>query len=859
MIALLLAATLALPPGAEAVRIGDGAWPEKVTEVRTGERAWWWSKDCAPQLLTADASTVECTAPVVRRVHVVDRGSGRKLPGTRVIWGTDAMRVDLPDAMLPSAATDADGVAQLQVSPTGMVRARVDGPRAASWWQPVTPGSAPMRLAAVPASPMPLQVTTGGGEPAAHVIVQIELGGTRSWAVGRDGRMVLPVVPPVPVLVAAWSDASAPMVMELDAAQIPRTIDLPRGSSVSGRVLDARGHPIEGAAVEAIVAIGKLPRGLRRHARSSRAGTFVLRGIPAGRLQLKLTKSDRATVVRGIEAHIEGHRDVDAGDITLRASRQIALRVIDSDGQPVDGATVRVTGGPSGMTGAEGVVRIGSVTAEDDVTAIVAAKGFRTAEIEVGVEAKFPLEVVLSRGVRVIGTVVGAKNGRRAGPGDVLVNNNGAQRVVTFDESGDIDIGGLDEGKLALEIRASAMTPRKIDTRTLGVNETWDLGTVSLDAGAAVTGLVVDGETPLPGARIRALRRSGADAAVAVAMNDWIAATTGDDGSFVVAGLAAGSHVFLFDAAGFAPRVIAVDVDADVDDAERKPMKVALERARGLAIDCAPVRRCGSEARLLYAGSAHPWASTSAPFRDGKARIVAAAPGTALLRLVSDGHVVHERTVQIAATAETDVQIRLVTATLRGTVSSAGRARRDGGFVELRARTAPSAGVPIYLEHRTPDGHVAGGGWQSELPSMESAPVDESGRFLFEELEPGQYEAMYRREGRTSKPIALVVGPGTSHVVLDVAPGELHGRVLQEDGTPARFVSVKIVDTSRAEFLALSDQFGHFEAIGIAVGRAIVTAESDQIHAVAEVEIDPRGISNVELVMRRKAEQPVTP
>ncbi len=461
--------------------------------------------------------------------------------------------------------------------------------------------------------------------------------------------------------------------------------------------------------------------------------------------------------------------------------------------------------------------------------------------------------------MRVIGTVVRAKSGERAGPGDVLVNNNGAQRVVTFDESGAIDIGGLDEGKLALEIRAPAMTPRKIDTRSLNANETWDLGTVFLDEGAVITGLVVDGETPLPGARVRALRRGDADAALAVVMNDWIAATTEDDGSFVVAGLAAGSQVFLFDAAGFAPRVITVDVDADVDDGERKPMKVALERARGLVIDCAPVRRCGSEARLLYAGSAHPWASTSATFRDGKARIVAAAPGAALLRLVSDGHVVHEKTVDIAATAETEVQIRLVTATLRGTVSSAGRARRDGGIVELRARTAPSAGVPIYLEHRTPDGHVAGGGWQSDLPSMESAPVDDSGNFVFAEIEPGEFEAIYRREGIASKAVMLVVGAGTSHVVIEVAPGELRGRVTKEDGTPAGFTSVRITDASRAELVALSDQFGHFEALGIAVGRAIVTAESDRMHAATEVEIDPRGISSVELVMRRKAEQPVTP
>ena len=851
MIAFLLAATLALPPGAEAVRIGDDAWPEKVAEARGGERVWWWSKDCAPQLLTADAAAVECTPPVARRIHVIDRGSGKKLPGVRVIAGTDAMRGDLPDAMLPSAMTDAEGDAVLQVPVSGIVRVRVDGPRASSWWQTLTPGVATQRLAAAPATPAALHVTIAGSEPATRAIVQIELGDARSWAVTRDGGITLPAIPPVPVRVAAWSEASAPLVMELDAAQLPRTIDLPPGSSISGRVVDARRHPIEGATIEGIVSIGNLPRGLRRHARSTRSGTFVLRGVPKGPMQLKLKKPERATVVRRINAF----GDVDAGDITLRASRQIALRIIDSDGQPVAGATARVTDGPSGTSGRDGIVRIDAVAAEEDVSVQVAAKGFRAAELDVGVDAKFPLEVELSRGVRVIGTIVNAKSGERAGPGDVAVNNNGAQHMVTFDESGVLDIGGLDEGKLSLEIRAAALTPLRVEAKTLVAGETWDLGTLRLGEGAVITGRVFDGEAPLPGARIRALRRRDADAALAVVMNDWIATSSADDGAFTLAGLAPGSQVLLFDAAGFAPRVLTVDADAS--EADKEPMEVALERARGLSIDCTPVRRCGSEARLLYAGAAYPWASASATIRDGKAHIAAAAPGTALLRLVSEGHVVHERMVQIGETPESEVRIRLVAATLQGTVSSAGRTRRDGGRVELRARTAPSAGVPIYLEHRTPDGQVAGGGWQSELPSMESAPVDESGRFVFEELEPGQYEAMYRREGRASKPIALTVGPGTSHVVLDVAPGELHGRALQEDGTPARFATVRVVDASRSETRVMTDQGGHFEAIGIAAGRAFVTAESDRMHAASEVEIDPRGISSVELVMRREAELPV--
>jgi len=70
---------------------------------------------------------------------------------------------------------------------------------------------------------------------------------------------------------------------------------------------------------------------------------------------------------------------------------------------------------------------------------------------------------------------------------------------------------------------------------------------------------------------------------------------------------------------------------------------------------------------------------------------------------------------------------------------------------------------------------------------------------------------------------------------------------------------VRILDASRSESVALSDRLGHFEAIGIATGRAIVTAETDGMRAVMEVNIDPLRTPSVEVVMRRKAEQPVTP
>jgi hypothetical protein len=161
--------------------------------------------------------------------------------------------------------------------------------------------------------------------------------------------------------------------------------------------------------------------------------------------------------------------------------------------------------------------------------------------------------------------------------------------------------------------------------------------------------------------------------------------------------------------------------------------------------------------------------------------------------------------------------------------------------------------VPIYLEQRTPDGLVSGGGWQSELPFMKSMPVDESGHFEFAELEPGQFFLSYRRESGTSRTTPLTVGPGESHVTIEIAPGELRGRVQKEDGTPAAFAVVRVSDTSGTVRNAMCDQLGRFAALDLLPGPATVVAEGGELVAVVDVDIDmnPLRTAALELVLRR--------
>src|SRR5206468_4026900 len=95
-----------------------------------------------------------------------------------------------------------------------------------------------------------------------------------------------------------------------------------------------------------------------------------------------------------------------------------------------------------------------------------------------------------------------------AGPGSVLIQNNGAKFTRPVDAGGVVDIGGLQEGSLSLEIRADSFPPYRMSTRSVRKNERVELGTISLMAGLSIEGIIVDAQSgaPLPSARIRSPR-----------------------------------------------------------------------------------------------------------------------------------------------------------------------------------------------------------------------------------------------------------------------------------------------------------------------------------------------------------------
>jgi hypothetical protein len=386
----------------------------------------------------------------------------------------------------------------------------------------------------------------------------------------------------------------------------------------------------------------------------------------------------------------------------------------------------------------------------------VKARGFRSNEIDVNPKTEV---IELSRGVRVIASLINAKTG------NVLVLNNGARRVVAF-ENGAIDIAGLDAGTLAIEIRANGLAPMPIAERVVIEDETLDLGPLQLNEGVAIAGRVVAEDAPVANAVIRALRHREDGPAIAFVMRDWIETRTDDDGTFVISGLTDGSHVLIVEAAGFAPRVVTAEKDVTIE----------LDRARTVIVDCAPVHRCGDEARLLYGGAGYPWASSSALLRDGRAQIAVAPPGAALLRLIRDGQVIDERRIDVGDDDETTIAIRLGTTRVSGVVVADGRPRR-GGVVELHRELGDAGGMPVWIESRTAEGQVADARWLNAPARIETAVVDDAGRFTFDDVDPGEFQIAYHDDSGTVTPLRVVIPPAPEfRVMLTIPSPRLAGR-----------------------------------------------------------------------------------
>ncbi|HKQ61753.1 MAG TPA: carboxypeptidase regulatory-like domain-containing protein, partial [Candidatus Polarisedimenticolaceae bacterium] len=341
-------------------------------------------------------------------------------------------------------------------------------------------------------------------------------------------------------LSAAAKDSLALAVLAGDGRRLEtrlagpaKPLTLPDRSFVSGRLIDAdtrrpitgglvwdAGNPLEGAV-------------------SDGAGGFALGGPTGSRMQIT-AGAPGYILTDGTTFQLAD--DGRAGPtLALRPAAAIEGQVVDAEGRPVAGAEVqlavkptpgtmrieigRATVAPRAQTTAAGRFRLSSVDPQPSWIARVRAAGFAPASVDVtGLEprrTKTGVRITLTQGKTLTGKVAdadgrpireaevtarAAQSERRMGPMRLGDGSSGGPefRVMT-DDGGGFALHGMPAGSFDLTVRRRGFAKRTVPAVTFEERgETLDMGTVTLEPGERLQGVVLDRQRqPVEGAEVR--------------------------------------------------------------------------------------------------------------------------------------------------------------------------------------------------------------------------------------------------------------------------------------------------------------------------------------------------------------------
>jgi protocatechuate 3,4-dioxygenase beta subunit len=380
----------------------------------------------------------------------------------------------------------------------------------------------------------------------------------RSTLTGREGKARLESLPPGPWTVGVHARGFVTRSLKrVDSG--PLAVRLEKGGVVTGVVRDADGNrPVAGAR---ITVAGGLPLpsdwsqdATRNEAVTDSAGRFRLEGI--GREPVTLAA--RAPGFGRAE-----QTDVRAGaavEVFLFPGASITGAVRDDAGRPVGGAVVRAEGDrtwdapPPERSDARGEFHMAGV--QPGEYAVVAREGGRApgiATVVVGPAGEATASLTVSEGGWATGRIVDAEGRPLAGRARVEVFEERGLPAFASDllaadagANGTFALGPLPLGTLGVAVSAPRHVSRRVEVEIPARGRTADLGDVTLEAGLAIRGRVRDRESRgIAGAAVSArLRGSGAPSEGEVLSEE--------DGTFLLAGLGAGSHSVSAAAPGYA-------------------------------------------------------------------------------------------------------------------------------------------------------------------------------------------------------------------------------------------------------------------------------------------------------------------
>ncbi len=419
----------------------------------------------------------------------------------------------------------------------------------------------------------------------------------------------------------------------------PLTIELERGYTVEGTVLDPDGVPVEGAQVT-----GGAGHTWSRTT-SGPGGTFTLEGLARGTVEV------RATDTRGRE----GRATAEAGSaepvtVRLHPGSTITGTVTDTAGSPLAGAPVqafRARGGDllRGTTDAAGTFELGPV-APGSYRVAASAPGYAEATETVTVPEDGepePVHLELEEGRTIHGTVLGL-SASELEKCTVWVSGGASGHPGP---GGGITLDGVRPGTVT--VNAMVLPGNRSRAVTLEVPAEGDVPEFEIDFGNGVTlsGTVTRRGEPVPGLQVRAAN---------VTTGSSQATVTGEAGDYAFHGLDEGEYqVAVANASGqvLAGEHVALDSDTTLDIA------ISGAALSGLVLD-ADTGRPLSGATVTITGTGIPAVERTATAGDGGGFEVDELPaGTYTVRATTSGHSPAQEMVTIDEGVPARVTLRL--------------------------------------------------------------------------------------------------------------------------------------------------------------------------------------------------------